>query len=804
MSDSKVESRKPQREPYVGRWMPRLEDLRLITGQGRYTDDLSFPDQTYGYFVRSTHAHARIVSIDTAAAREMDGVIAIYTAEDFVASGARGVNQSANPAGVVDYKVKAFGHDGGLVFERPHLPFARDKVRFVGEPVVMVVAKTVALARDACEAISVDYETLPAVVDGLEALKPGAPVIFDEAPNNCAVESGKGDKTATDAAFTKAHLVVEHTFRATRAVAVQMEPRSHIGHFDKENGVLTFNTGSQGAVRVKVDLAYVLSLPPEKVHVITQDVGGAFGLRTHLNPEQVAVAWAAKQLNATVKWTSDRTEAFLCDYQGRDMITVGKLAFDEKGKMLGLSIDMVGNVGGHPVSYVFLNNATHVQPTVYDLPCAYIRIRGALTNTVPTAPYRGAGRPEAIHTLERLIDMGADRLGIDRVEIRRRNMVKRSQFPYVSVTGLTYDCGDFVGNQKKAAELADWKGFPARRKAAKKRNKLAGIGIANYVETPVGAPIEWVDVKVLPKESKIEVAVGTQSSGQGHETTFAQVMADQFGVTPEEIRIVTGDTRIITAGGGTHSDRSMRLAGKIMVEASESVVAQARKAFAAMAKVSENDVTFDDGLFSAPRSNLRFGIFDLAKALQDDPSMPPDLRKPLRSEAKFIGRLPAYPTGSAVCEVEIDADTGVVDIVRYSSVDDAGQVINPLVVHGQTHGGIVQGAGQALSEAVVHDPDTGQVLSASFMDYAMLRADQMPNFDVEMVEDPIQNNKLRVKGGGEAGITPALATVMNAVIDALSVYGIKTLDMPATPSRVWSALNEARKMGANSSATNKA
>ena len=790
MSDTKLEPRKP----YVGRWMPRLEDFRLITGQGRYTDDVALPDQLYGYFVRSPHAHARIVAIDTQAAKAMDGVIAVYTAEDFVASGARGVNQGANPAGVVDYKVKAFGQDGSTVFERPHLPFARDKARFVGEPVAMVIAKTVAMARDACEAISIDYETLPAVVDGMAALQPGAPAIFDEVPNNCAVVSDKGNKAATEAAFAKAHLVVEHTFRATRAVAVQMEPRSHIGKFDGQ--MLTFLTGSQGAVRVKVDLAYVLNLAPENVHVITQDVGGAFGLRTHLNPEQVAVAWAAHMLKRTVKWTSDRTEAFLCDYQGRDMITVGKLALDEKGKMLGLSIDMIGNVGGHPVSYVFLNNATHVQPTVYDLPCAYIRLRGALTNTVPTAPYRGAGRPEAIHTFERLIDMAAVKLGIDRVELRRRNMVKRSQFPYVSVTGLTYDSGDFIGNQKKVAELADWQGFASRRKAAKKRNKLAGIGIANYVETPVGAPIEWVDVKVLPKEAKIEVAVGTQSSGQGHETTFAQVMADQFGVTPEEIRIVTGDTKIITAGGGTHSDRSMRIAGQIMVDASENVVAQARKAFATMAKVSENDVTFDDGLFSAPRSNLRLGIFDLAKALQEDPSVPPDLRKPLRSEAKFVGRLPAYPTGSAVCEVEIDADTGVIEIVKYSSVDDAGQVINPLVVHGQTHGGIVQGAGQALSEAVAHDPDTGQVLSASFMDYAMLRADQMPNFDVEMVEDPIANNKLRVKGGGEAGITPALATIMNAVIDALSVYGITTFEMPATPARIWSALEEARKMGA--------
>jgi carbon-monoxide dehydrogenase large subunit len=615
--------------------------------------------------------------------------------------------------------------------------------------------------------------------------------VFEQAPGNIGVEFAFGDAAKLEEAFSRAHLVVEHTFRASRAVAVQMEPRSHIGLYDAATNVLTFVTGSQGAVRVKADLAYVLDMPPDNVHVLTQDVGGAFGLRTHLNPEQTAIAWAARHLKRTVKWTSDRTEAFLADYQGRDMITTGKLAFDEKGRMLGLSIDMIGNVGGHPVSYVFLNNAFRVQPTVYDLPVAHIHLRGVLTNTVPTAPYRGAGRPEAILTFERLIDMAADKLGIDRAELRRRNLIKRSQFPYRTVTGLTYDSGDFVGNQKKVLEAADWRGFPTRRRAAKKRNKLAGIGLANYVETPVGAPMEWVNVAVLP-EGKVEVRVGTQSSGQGHETTFAQVIADQLGVTPEDVKVVTGDTRIIPIGGGTHSDRSMRLAGKILMEASDNVVAQARKAFAAMAKVSEDDVTFDDGLFSAPRSNLRLGMFDLARALQNEP---PEVQQPLASEAKFLGRLPAYPTGSAVCEIEIDADTGVVEIVRYTSIDDAGQVINPLILHGQTHGGIVQGAGQALSEAVAHDPDTGQVLSASFMDYAMLRADQMPSFDIDLVEDPTHGNTLRVKGGGEAGITPALATVMNAVMDALSVYGVTEIDMPATPARVWSAIQAACKDG---------
>ncbi|MGZ5852984.1 MAG: xanthine dehydrogenase family protein molybdopterin-binding subunit [Xanthobacteraceae bacterium] len=787
-------SKQERRPPYIGQWMPRFEDLRLVTGNGRYADDISYPDQSYAIFVRSPHAHARITGIDSVAAQEMDGVIAVLSARDYAASGAIGVSHNASPADTLDYKIKVFGKKG-TPFELPHLPFADSRVRYVGEPVAVVIADSVAHARAAAEAVAVDYEVLPAVVDSIEAMKPGAPQLFDQAPRNIAMEDEFGDAAAVEAAMAKAHLVVAHTFRATRAVAAQMEPRAVIGRYDTASNTLTFDTGSQGAVRVKTDLAAVLKMPPEKVHVITKDVGGAFGLRTHLNPEQIAIAWAARHLNRTVKWTSDRTEAFLADYQGRDMVTKARLAVDERGKILALSVDMTGNVGGHPVSYVFLNNAYRVQPTAYDFPLALVKVRGVLTNTVPTAPYRGAGRPEAILTLERLIDMAATKLGIDRAEIRRRNLIKRSQLPYKSPVGLTYDSGDFTGNQKKVAEAADWRGFAARRRAAKKRNRLAGIGIANYVETPVGAPMEWVDVKVLPR-GEVQVAAGTQSSGQGHETTFAQVMADRLGVTPQEVKILTGDTSFVVTGGGTHSDRSMRMAGKVLVDASDKIVAQARKVFAALTDVKESEIAFDDGLFSTPKSNIRMGVFDIAKAIETEQSLPPELRKPLAADANFVGRIPAYPTGSAVCEVEIDPDTGVVSIMRYTSVDDAGQVINPMILHGQTHGGIVQGAGQALSEVVVHDPDSGQVLSASFMDYAMLRADQMPSFNIELVEDPIANNVLRVKGGGEAGITPALATIMNAVVDALSVYGIEDLEMPATPARVWEAIQAAKKKSA--------
>jgi carbon-monoxide dehydrogenase large subunit len=473
------------------------------------------------------------------------------------------------------------------------------------------------------------------------------------------------------------------------------------------------------------------------------------------------------------------------------MIARGRLGFAADGRIVGMAVEFNGNIGGHPVSYVFLNNAYRVLPTVYDLPVAHVKIRGILTNTVPTAPYRGAGRPEAILVLERLIDIAARRLGMDRLALRHRNLVRRAQLPYRSATGLTYDSGDFVGNQQKAAAAADWAGFKQRRRAAAKRNKLAGIGLANYLEVPVGAPIEWVSVKVLA-EGRIEVAAGTQSSGQGHETSFAQVMADRLGVNPQEVRLITGDTRLVAAGGGTHSDRSMRLAGLVLVEASEKILAQARAVFAALVDAPNAEVAFDDGLFSAPRSNRRLGIFDLARAIESEPALAPNLRQRLAAEAKFVGRFPAYPTGAAVAEVEIDPQTGVVTIVRYTTVDDAGQPINPLILDGQTHGGIVQGAGQVLVEGIAHDPDSKQVLNASFMDYGVLRADMVPSFSVSLSEDPLRSHPLRVKGGGEGGIVPALASVSNAIVDALSVYGIEHIELPATPARVWEAIKQAR------------
>jgi carbon-monoxide dehydrogenase large subunit len=491
-----------------------------------------------------------------------------------------------------------------------------------------------------------------------------------------------------------------------------------------------------------------------------------------------------------VKWTADRNEAFLTDYTARDLVTSARLAFDRNGRMLALALELTANIGAHTVSYVPLSNGYRVAPTVYDVPLACVRLRGVMTNTVPTAPFRGAGRPEATAVMERLIDIAAKRLKIDRVELRRRNLVSRTKLPYRTATGLTYDSGDFSGNLSRVLEIADWNGFAARRRQAKKRGALLGIGVANYVETPVGMPHERVALEVTGA-GRVDLVVGTQSSGQGHETSFRQVIADALGIEPGAINFVGGDSAVLASGGGTHSDRSMRLAGSLMIETSRSVIEKARGIAAVMLQVDEADIAFSDGLFVAPSSNRRLTLFDIAGAVDEMQGLPEGLRGPLSAEATFTGRIPAYPTGAAVCEVEVDPDTGMTEIRRYSSVDDGGQAINPLILHGQVHGGVAQGVGQAMLEAAVYEPGSGQLISASFLDYGMPRADHFPFLDVELTEDPTRGNALGVKGGGEAGITPSPAALINAVVDALGVFGIEHLDMPATAQRVWSVIRAA-------------
>jgi carbon-monoxide dehydrogenase large subunit len=777
---------------YIGQPMPRFEDLRLVRGAGRYTDDISVPDQVYAVFVRAPHAHAQTTKIDVAAARALPGVLAIFTGEEYLADGHVGLSHFPNPADAIDVRVPSFPPSSERrILDERQLPLAVGRVRYVGEAVAMAVAESIFAARDAAEAVKVEYEILPAVTDGLAALASDAPVLWPPAPGNLALDHEFGSRAEVEAAIGSAHLVVAQTIRNQRTASAFMEPRSAIGSHDAADGSYTLISGCQGVHRIRHPLALCLNVPPERVRVICPDVGGAFGSRTNLYPEQVLVCWAARRLGRPVKWTADRNEAFLTDYTARDVVTSARLAFDRKGRMLALALELTANIGAHTVSYVPLSNGYRVAPTVYDVPIACVRLRGVMTNTVPTAPFRGAGRPEATAVMERLIDIAAKRLAVDRIALRRKNLIARERLPHRTATGLTYDSGSFSGNFSRALEMADWKGFSARRREAMKRGRLLGIGVANYVETPVGMPHERVALKVTAES--VDLVVGTQSSGQGHETSFRQVIADALGIEPAVVNFVGGDSALLASGGGTHSDRSMRLAGSLMMETSRSIIDEARRIAACMLEVPESDISYSDGLFVAPNSNRRLSLFDIAGAKDELANLPEDLRGPLAAEATFTGRIPAYPTGAAVCEVEVDPQTGAIEIRRYSSIDDGGQAINPLILHGQVHGGVAQGVGQAMLERCAYEDASGELLSASFLDYAMPRADHFPSFDVDLTEHPTKGNALRVKGGGEAGITASPAALINAVIDALGGLGLEHLDMPATPERVWAAI---RKIGA--------
>jgi carbon-monoxide dehydrogenase large subunit len=766
--------------PYIGRPIPRIEDQRLVAGAGRYTDDMALPGQLHAHFVRSPYPHAEIGEIDRRAAAEAPGVIAVLTAADYQDDGLRGIAHRPNPAGAVDHRERAFSPD--CVVDLPHRPFATDRARHLGEPVAVVIAETKAEAVDAAELLEIDYSPLDAVVEIDDALADGAPQLWEKAAGNLCVDETFGDGDAVGRIFASAPNTVRLAFQSSRIVNCQMEPRSAVAAPDDETGELTLIAGSQGVIRYRDGLREILDLPEDGIRVVCPDVGGGFGPRSFLYPEIVAIAWAARRLGRPVRWTADRAEAFLADYQGRDMRFEAGLALDEDGRILALDIDMVLNVGAHTVAFVPLANASRIVTTAYDVPAVVMRARGVLTNTVPTSPYRGAGRPEATFAIERLIDLAAHRFGFDRVELRRRNLIPNDRLPYQNAMGLTYDSGDFIGNLERALVLSDWSGAEGRRREARARGKLLGIGVANYVESPVGDPREQVSLSI-GADGMVELVSGTQSTGQGHETTFAQVAADQLGVPLEAVRLRTGDTRLVAMGGGTHSDRSMRIAGTLILETAEKIIAQARTACARHWDLPPDAVQFDDGLFRDPGTNRTLSLLELAEALG------PEQLDQLSASSSFVGRIPAHPTGCAVCEVEIDTETGVLQITRYSTVDDVGRVVNPLIVDGQVHGGIVQGVGETLLEGVRYDGDTGQVLTGSFLDYALPRADTVPAFAVELREDPTPGNPLAIKGGGEAGITPASAVIVNAVVDALRDYGVEHIETPVTSERIWRAMN---------------
>lgn len=770
----------------IGQPLPRLEDQRLVEGQGRYTDDIDMDGQVYAAFLRSPHAHATLCSIDTADARAAEGVLAVLTAQDYLDAGFQGIDHVPNPADAITPTQPAFSSaQAGHVFNQLHLPLAHDRVRHVGEPIAMVIATTARAARDAAELIQVDFDALDAVVRADEALQEDAPTLWEGAPGNICFRTQLGDREAAQAIFASAPYVLRREFRNSRVVNCQMEPRAAIGVYDAETQSYTLISGSQGVNRQKLGLMGALKAPADRVRVVCPDVGGGFGPRSMLNVEQLAVVWGARHVGRPVKWTGDRSEAFLSDYQGRDQLIRAAIAFDRDGRILAVDNEWLGNVGAHTVSYVPMANGTRVMTTVYHVPVAAVRISAVLTNTVPTGPYRGAGRPEAHHAMERMLDIAAHELKLDRIEIRRRNMVRLDMLPYRSPMGLTYDSGDFHANMARALELADWDGFAARRAQSQAHGKLRGIGMANYVEAPVGAPRERIEMTVLP-EGIIDIVSGTQTQGQGHATTFAQVVVAQLGVEIGAVRLRTGDTAFVSVGGGSHSDRSMRLGGTLLVRAAADIVAQGMPLAAGLLGVGPEGVRFGHGRYLDPASGRSVSLFEVAassaQALQA-----------LQSVVEVSERIPAHPTGCAVCELEIDPDTGDVELTHYTSVDDVGQPINPLILEGQVHGGLAQGIGQAFSEGYYIDPANGQVLSGSYMDYGVPRAGAVPRLTLAFTEHPTSGNPLRVKGGGESGITPATATIFNALADALRPYGSDELPMPATPAVIWNLIHQAKE-----------
>ncbi len=770
----------------IGRPLRRKEDDRLITGRGRFTDDFAIDGQAYMAVVRSTAPHARLISVDTATAKAMPGVLAVLTGADAQADGLGPIPH--NPLPKTRYDMKLTGPGGSPVFIGPHHVLAGDKVRFVGEAIAIVVAHGKAEALDAAEAVDVNYEHLPFISQAADALLPHAPVLWDEVPGNVLVDTEFGDKPATDAAFDRAAHIVTADFHIARVTGVPLEPRSALGAYDPQTSRYLLHAGSGGAVRQKHEITSVLGIDPDRLRVRAHDVGGNFGTRNRVYPEFPLVLWAARRTGRPVKYTATRLESFLSDYQGRDLTTKVALALDADGRFLALRADNISNVGSHCVSLSPLGKGSALVTGSYDIPVAHLRSRAVFTNTVPTQAYRSSGRPEVTFAIERLVEKAARECGFDPIALRRRNLVRPEQMPYRNAVGAQYDSGTYESNLDLAMELLDWQGFTQRAEAAAARGLLLGRGLGHYVESSIGSPRERAEFTVHAA-GRIDLVIGTQPSGQGHETSFAQVAADLLGAPFESIDVILGDTDIVSIGGGSHSGRSMRHAATVMAKGSADLIAKATAAAASLWDMPSDRVSFADGRFSASGTNYSADWFELAAALADagrDPALE------LHTVADNEMHDPVFPNGCAACEVTVDPATGEVEIERYVAVDDVGRCINPMIVHGQTHGGIAQGVGQALLEHCVIDRDSGQPLAGSFMDYAMPRADTLPLFKSEIVEVLSPTNPLGIKAGGEGGTTPALAVVVNAVCHALRDFGVNDIAMPLTSYRVWQAIQDAK------------
>jgi carbon-monoxide dehydrogenase large subunit len=766
----------------IGQGVPRFEDPRLVKGEGHYVGDIVLPGMAFGHVLRSPHAHARIRSIDVGAAKAAPGVLAVLTGGDWRASG---FGDLPVPGGLRR-------RDGSPLYRSPYPALAQDRARWVGDYVAFVVAETNHQALDAAELIEVDYEPLPAVTSAADAIAPGAPLVFEDCPNNICFVQLEGDKAATDAAFARADHIIKHRFVINRVTAASMEPRGSIGVYHPADGRYTIYTTLQRTHTFREELAkFVLRLPENKVRVVAGDIGGSFGMKSAVYNEVGLVLLAAKLVGRPVKWISTRSEAFLGDAQARDNITDAEVALDRDGNFLAVRVKTIANVGAYLQvgGQSFIANIGTLAG-VYRTPALHADITAVFTNTNPVRPYRGNGRPEAAYVIERLVDLAADQLGFDPVELRRRNTIPPEAMPFRTGLTFTYDSGAFAQNMDMALKLADFAGFEKRRAEAQQRGRLRGIGISNTIERAAAPSYEGAEIR-FDRSGAATLLCGTVNQGQGHETTFKQIVCDRLGLDPRTVQYLQGDTDQVFFGEGTGGSRSASIGGSACLLASEKILVKAKALAAHLLKVPLADVKFADGIFSSPKTNETLTINEVAKAAAIPSKLPQDMEPGLTATAVFNVAVDNFPNGCHVCELEIDPETGVIEIVRYSVVDDVGTVINPLLVKGQIVGGVAQGVGQILMEDIAFDASSGQLISGSFMDYAMPRADNLSNVEVKSNPVPTPTNPLGVKGCGEAGCVGAMPAVANAIVDGLASLGVRHIEMPATPERIWRAINGA-------------
>ena len=767
-----------------GQSVLRSEDPRLLTGRGRFIEDMSAPGQAYLVILRSPHAHAEITAIDTAAAREVPGVLAVLTGEDVKADGFKGLQ--------TDDGFK--NRDGSESFAPPRPVLAQDRVRFSGEPVAIVIAESEDAARDAAELVDVSYEALPCVVSVRDATADGAPLLWDDAPGNISIDWDIGDAAAVERAFAKAAHVVDVELESNRVIGFPMEPIAALGNFDVEEGRYTLHAPSQGVHKVHALIAEVMNIPKHSLRVVTPDVGGGFGVRVSALAEHVLVLWASKRVGRPVKWVGTRGETMLVDPHARDHWTLASLALDADGKMLAVRADTLAALGAHVAP-----NGRRI-PTksyaagitgLYTIPHAHLRVRAIFTNTVPTEAYRGAGRPEALYVIERLTDLAAQKLGLTREEIRKRNFIPPSAMPYTTPTVETFDSGDFARNLTDALANADATSIARRKEEARKRGKRLGIGISAYVKINGGSPDEMAEIRFSAGGS-VAVIVGTQTNGQGHATSFAQLVADRLGVPFESIQLVQGDSDQVPYGNGTGGSSFLSVGGSAVNGAIEKVIESGKRIAGHLLEAAPADLTFATGRYTIAGTDRSVPMTDVARAAFRAGPWSQETGFGLAERMFYQQKGKTFANGSHVCEVEIDPETGGLEVVRYTIVDDVGRIMNPMLVLAQVHGGLAQGLGQALLEHTAYDADSGQLLAGSLMDYCLPRASDFPNLEISFNEIPCTTNPLGVKGVGEAGTTGSMPALVGAAVDALAEYGVTHLDMPLTAERVWRAIHNGK------------